>query len=163
MIEYVGHISDFWTQELESYVWPHNISTGQSELFHANYSDVKNDLLQGFDTDLPDIYTKFSTALGVEGGTVSWICIRPSNTIPVHQDKFYKLRTAHNVDISQCVRYLVFLQDWMLGHVAEFEDFVLPRWKRGDVWKFDHTAKHYAANASNENFITCQLNVIENR
>jgi hypothetical protein len=161
MIEYVGRIDDFWTEAIESYVFPHNVSTGQNELFHANYSDSKNDLLQGFDNELPAIYTQFYTALGVESGAVSWTCVRPSNTIPVHQDKFFKLRSKHNVDISNCVRYLIFLQDWTLGHIAEFEDFALPRWKKGDIWKFDHTARHYAANASNENFITCQINVIE--
>jgi len=80
----------------------------------------------------------------------------------VHTDNFYKLRTQHSVDIDNCLRYLVFLKDWTLGHAVEFEEINITRWKIGDVWVFDSKSKHWASNASNINFLTCQINTFLN-
>jgi hypothetical protein len=113
---------------------------------------------QGFDKEIPN-YENFIKELGVETALVSWTCIEPGQAIPVHTDAFYKLRQINNVNIDQCLRYLVFLQEWQLGHFVEFEDVNIGIWNKGDVWVFDHTSKHCAANASNVRFVTCQINV----
>ena len=161
MIKFHSNISDFWSEDLKTYEFPHRSNAGQREYFHPNYSKENNDLLQGFDSELPACYEKFYSALGLSFGAVSWTCIEPGQTIPVHTDGFYKLRTQHNVDVKDCVRYLVFLQDWTLGHLVEFQEQVITKWNKGDVWIFDHESAHCAANASNINFITCQVNTIK--
>jgi len=160
MIEYVTRIEDFWTSDLQSFVFPHLSPTGQRDSFHTNYSKANNDLPQAFDSEIPN-YEKFPTALGLDNVAVSWTCIEPGQAIPIHQDAFYKLRQKHSVDIEQCVRYLVFLQDWELGHFVEFENFELTKWHKGDVYKFDYQATHCAANASNSRFVTCQVNSLK--
>ena len=52
----------------------------------------------------------------------------------------------------------MFLQDWELGQMVEFEEKILTRWKKGDVWSFGINDSHWAANGTQDNFITCQLN-----
>jgi len=160
MIKYHGNIDDFWTEALQSYTFPNSVSTGQNSEFHTNYYRETNNLLQGFDEELP-ITDKFFKALNLKEGAISWTCIVPGNTIPIHQDKFYKLRTKYNADINQCLRFLVFLEDWTLGHYVEFKDCLITKWHKGDVWVFNHESEHCAANASHKNFYTCQINIVE--
>lgn len=160
MIEYVTCIKDFWTKDLEGFVFPQLSSAGQSKNFHKNYSLPNNDLPQAFDTEVPN-YEKFPLELGLINATVSWTSIEPGQSIPVHSDTFYKLRQKYNVDITQCLRYLVFLQDWQLGHFVEFEDFKIEKWKKGDVYRFDYRSPHCASNASNDRFVTCQVSLVQ--
>jgi hypothetical protein len=161
MIRYHGNLKDFWSEELISYQFPHRSPTGQRDYFHDNYSRHTNDLLQGFDQELPNCRQQFFKELNVSVGAISWTCIEPGQTIPVHTDGFYKLRTQHNVDVADCERYLIFLQDWTLGHLVEFQEQSITKWQKGDVWVFDHESAHCAANASNLNFVTCQVNTIK--
>ncbi len=161
MIKFHGNIQDFWSNDLDSYNFPGRYSAGQREHFHPNYSKSNNDLPQGFDSQLP-CGEEFFKALDVDQGTVSWTCVEPGQVIPVHTDGFYKLKTQYNVNVDDCVRYLVFLQDWVFGHCVEFEETIITKWHKGDVWIFDHQSAHYAANASNVNFVTCQVNTVVN-
>jgi hypothetical protein len=162
MIRFFGTIEDFWSADLKSYQFVNRYSAGQRSSFHKNYSNTNNDLLQGFDSELPVKGRLFLQQLKLTIGTVSWTCIEPGQSIPVHTDAFYKFRIENDIDISQCIRYLIFLQDWSFGHVVEFEELSLTKWKCGDVWVFDHNSKHFASNASNTDFITCQVNTIVN-
>lgn len=163
MIAYYTNVEDFWTEALQSYKFPHSVSTGQNAEFHKNYNSEQNNLLQGFDEELPAVCSKFYQALNLEleKSTMSWTCICPGNTIPIHQDKFYKLKTKYNVDVSQCTRFLVFLEDWHLGHYTEFDTQLITKWRKGDVWMFNHESPHCAANASHKNFYSCQINIVE--
>lgn len=163
MIAFYTNIEDFWTEALQSYKFPNSVSTGQNPSFHENYNNEANNLLQGFDDELPAICNQFYQALSLDTDktAISWTCICPGNTIPIHQDKFYKLRTKHEADINQCLRFLVFLEDWQLGHYVEFDTRLITKWNKGDVWIFNHESPHCAANASHNNFYTCQINIVE--
>ena len=161
MIKCYGNLDDFWSEDLKNYQFPESVSTGQRDQFHTNYHHETNNLLQGFGDQLPACRSIFFEKLNISLGTISWTCIQPSGVIPTHNDVFFKLRKEFNVDIDDCVRYLIFLTDWQLGHMVEFEEHPITKWKKGDVWIFDHISWHCAANTSNENFITCQVNTIK--
>jgi hypothetical protein len=158
MLKYYDNLSDFWTKDLVNYKFPESVNTGQREGLHKNYFSESNNLFQGFGDQLPACRKKFFEELEINIGTISWICIQPGRVIPTHTDRFYKLRTEYKIDIKYCLRYLVFLQDWELGHIVEFEEHPITKWKKGDVWVFDHLSPHCAANTSNNNFVTCQVN-----
>jgi hypothetical protein len=162
MIEYVTRLEDFWSVDLNSYSFSKLVNVGQREYFHVNYSRESNNILQGFDEELPDCRHQFFKSLSIDKGSISWICMDPSQVIPVHTDNFYKLRSQYNVDISRCIRYLIFLEDWEFGHFVEFTECVITKWTKGDVWKFDSESPHWAVNAGNTKFITCQINTLLN-
>lgn len=157
MIEYVGNITDFWSEHFVDYEFPHRVNAGQRDYFHPNYSQPNAEILQAFGDEVP-CKDQFMQAVGAEKGSISLICLEPGQVIPVHKDSFYKLRQDYNVEIDDCIRYLIFLQDWELGHFAEFRETCITKWHKGDVWKFDSHSAHYAVNASQTNFITCQVN-----
>lgn len=157
MFKFVTTIENFWTQDLENHSYAR-----KTELVAKNFDHLKkeyydkNYILQSFDQELP-CANKFKQLLSVEQGSVSWTCLLPNSILPTHTDRFYTLRQNYNFKIENCVRYLVFLEDWLMGQYVGFEDNNITRWKTGDVYKFDHTEIHFAVNASNEPFHTCQV------
>lgn len=166
MIKFEKTISDFWSQDLKDFKFSvlSPLTQAQREYWtHPNYNNELNKLEQAFDNDLPDYWPRFMEEMNIKEGTVSWTNIAPGNVVPVHTDKFYKLRKKYNVTEDECIRYLMFLQDWELGQMVEFEEKILTRWKKGDVWSFGIDDSHCAANATQDNFITCQINTFERK
>lgn len=157
MIEFFKNIPDFWSDSFVDFEFPHKVSTGQQDHFHPNYFLPGAELLQAFGNEVP-CKEKFMKTVGAEQGSISLICLEPSKVIPIHRDTFYKLRQEFNVEIERCLRYLIFLEDWTFGQIVEFESRIITEWKSGDIWCFDTTYLHYAANSSHKNFITCQVN-----
>jgi|694.fasta_scaffold50296_6 hypothetical protein len=157
---YHGQIEDFWSDYLQNFVYKQQIPySGMRESWHENFDN--GHLLQSFDDQLPPIWKNFQSSLSVSNGTVGWINIRPNQIIAPHFDHFYTLKQKLGTTIEHCVRYLIFLEDWKFGQYIEFEDLSIRKWKKGDVWYFDHTEEHWAVNASNFDFHTCQVNTIK--
>ena len=78
--------------------------------------------------------------------------------LPTHKDTFYTLRQEHQVELDDCYRYLIFLEDWEFGQFVGFEEALgLERWVAGDTFKFTGHEMHFAVNASAVNFHTCQV------
>jgi hypothetical protein len=113
-------------------------------------------LLQSFNEEL-SCADKFKESLSVSKGSVSWTCVLPNVILPTHKDTFYTLRQEHNIQIENCFRYLIFLEDYIFGQYVGFENKNITDWKAGDVWIFDHKELHYAVNASNSLFHSCQV------
>jgi len=160
MIAYHTNIEDFWSTDLKNFKFVNSYSAKQTDQTHDNYGNLTNNLLQAFNEELPESYNQFYSKLKINEGSMSMICLAPGQVIPIHTDKFYKLREKTNADISQCLRYLIFLEDWTFGHIAEFQECCITKWNKGDVWVFDYKSPHWAANASSTNFITCQVNTV---
>ena len=166
MIKFEKNIDDFWSQDLKDFkftVLSPLTQAQRDDWSHPNYTNEINLLEQAFDDDLPDHWPMFMSDLEIEHGTVSWTNIGAGNVIPTHTDHFYKLRTKYGVEKDECLRYLIFLQDWQLGHMVEFENKILNRWKKGDVWSFGIDDPHCAANATQTDFITCQVNTFKRK
>lgn len=160
MIGYLGNIFPFWQDELAEFKFLNETPIAPRDDYHTNYLASTIMLKQSFNEDVPN-YKSFYEALKVEEGSVCWLCLEPREMIPVHQDYFYTLKTKKNVETEDCVRYLIMLEDWQLGHMVQFEDRTIDRWKAGDVWYFDSEERHCAANSGNVNFYSCQVSTIK--
>ena len=151
-------IETFWKEDLSVYVAKHTTPIAPHAVPHLNYAGTM--LKQSFNNDVPN-YEMFYKKLNVQEGSVCWLCLEPREIIPVHRDGFYMLKTKKNVGTEDCVRYLIMLEDWKPGHVVQLDDVTLCNWKAGDVWYFDYEVEHWAANASAENFYTCQVSTLK--
>lgn len=151
----------FWKNDLEKYIAKHTTPIAPHAVPHTNYEDPPIILKQTFNDDLPKCWNKFYQVLNVEEGSVCWLTLEPREMIPVHQDGFYMLKTKKNVPVEKCIRYLVMLEDWAAGHMVQFDDLVLTNWKAGDVWYFDSTVQHWAANCGSTNFYSCQVSTLK--
>jgi hypothetical protein len=154
-------ITPFWKEQLKAYVPQHETPIAPHAVPHVNYQDPPIMLKQSFNEQLPDCWTKFYDALYVEEGSVCWLTLEPREMIPVHQDYFYMLKTKKNAPVEQCIRYLVMLEDWAPGHIVQLGDLFLTDWRAGDVWYFDHTVPHWAANCGTTNFYSCQVSTLK--
>lgn len=160
MIEFVKTIDNFWKKDLEDHTYARQVDFVARNFNHLDRDYYNRDyLLQSFNDELSNA-DKFKQAFNLEKGSVSWTCVLPNRILPTHRDTFYTLRQEHSVEIDQCFRYLIFLEDFVFGQYVGFEKQSITDWKAGDVWKFDSTELHYAVNASNEHFHTCQVSSI---
>ena len=81
----------------------------------------------------------------------------PGQVLPWHFDRFFMLKRLHPQDTREIWRFLVFMEDWKLGHFLQVGDSVLHHWKQGDtvVWRPD--TLHLAANVGLEKKWTCNV------
>jgi hypothetical protein len=157
MIEFVKNIDNFWKKDLEEHTYARQVDFVAKNFNHLDRKYYNRDyLLQSFNEELPNSQD-FKNALDAFHGSVSWTCVLPNVILPTHQDTFYTMRQEHNIEIERCFRYLVFLEDWTMGHYVGFRNKNITNWKAGDVYKFDSEELHYAVNASNVPFHTCQI------
>ena len=161
MPEYVKTIKNFWKQELASHKYARVVPFVAKNFDHLDREYYNKDhLLQSFNEEL-SCADEFKGALDAVQASVSWTNILPNVILPTHKDTFYTLRQEHNVELDDCFRYLIFLEDWVFGHYVGFEKKNITHWRAGDVWKFTGHEMHYGVNASNVSFHTCQVSTFE--
>ena len=161
MPEFVKNISNFWWEDLAEHKYAREVPFVAKNFDHLDRTYYNKDhLLQSFNEELPNA-VQFKDALDAAQASVSWTCILPDVILPTHKDTFYTLRQEHNVELDDCYRYLIFLEDWVFGHYVGFEDTSITHWKNGDVWKFTGHELHYAVNASNVSFHTAQVSTFK--
>jgi hypothetical protein len=154
----VHKIEPFWKEDLATYAAKHEIPMAPHAVIHPNYAGTN--LKQSFNEDVPN-YKMFYEKLNVAEGSVCWLCLEPREIVPVHRDGFFMVRTKLDARTEDCIRYLIMLEDWKLGHVVQLDNWTLCNWKAGDTWYFDHEVTHWAANGSAENFYTCQVSALK--
>ena len=59
--------------------------------------------------------------LGIDVVSVSTIEQPCGNTITLHRDHFYKIRTQFPDDARLRVRAVIFLEDWKFGHILHYQ------------------------------------------
>ena len=161
MPEFVKNISNFWWEDLAEHKYAREVPFVAKNFDHLDRTYYNKDhLLQSFNEELPNA-AQFKDALDAAQASISWTCILPDVILPTHKDTFYTLRQEHNVELDDCYRYLIFLEDWVFGHYVGFEDTSITHWKNGDVWKFTGHELHYAVNASNVSFHTAQVSTFK--
>lgn len=158
MPEFVKNIENFWSKELIKHNYVRKVPFVAKNFDHLdrNYYNKQDYLLQSFNEELP-CAEQFRQEFDVNNASVSWTCILPNIILPTHKDTFYTLRQEYNIELDQCYRYLIFLEDWIFGQYVGFENTNITHWSAGDVWKFTGYEIHYGVNASNNLFHTCQV------
>lgn len=161
MLEFVKTIENFWTTALADHHYARQVPFVAKNFEHLDRRYYNKDyLLQSFNEELPYV-DQFKGVLDAATASVSWTCIMPAVILPTHKDTFYTLRQQHNIELDQCYRYLIFLENWIFGHHVGFETQNITTWKAGDVYKFTGYQMHYAVNASNVPFHTCQVSTFK--
>ena len=55
------------------------------------------------------------------------------------------------------VRANIYLEDWKLGHLIQYNDIVDINWKQGQGWTWDSSVLHLGANAGMQDKFTMQV------
>ena len=72
-------------------------------------------------------------------------------------DRFYKLRQKVQDNSRQPVRANIFLEDWKMGHILQFEDRVITNWKKHTGFVFNEYVQHLSSNCGMQNKYTLQV------
>ena len=102
-------------------------------------------------------YELLGKQTGLDVYTISVIQQRPGNCIPLHIDKFYKLKKLYPDSAGEPVRANIYIEDWKAGHILQFEDELKWEWKKNTGWIFNEHVKHLSGNCGMENKYTLQL------
>lgn len=83
----------------------------------------------------------------------------PGQILPWHVDRFFFLKNQYPDETRPIWRFLMFMEDWKMGHVLQVKNSILSHWKRGDVvvWKPGEDGFHVSANIGLETKWTCNI------
>lgn len=81
----------------------------------------------------------------------------PGQVLPWHLDRFFMLKRLFPNNKKPIYRFLMFMEDWKIGHILEVEDTIIPNWKKGDVIVWHPGTLHLSANVGLEKKWTCNI------
>ena len=81
----------------------------------------------------------------------------PGQTLPSHEDTFFKFAKTNNIDPYQCCRVNIFLEDWKSGHYFEINEKSVLHWKRGDAIIIRRDQMHLSGNMGMATKYTMQV------
>ena len=81
--------------------------------------------------------------------------------MPVHTDHYNTYCSVFDVDRSDVLRTIVFLEDWKPGHYSEIDGVGITNWVAGDYIQWKTDVPHAAANIGIEPRYTLQITGIK--
>ena len=124
----------------------HDRFGGMPDTYNDNNTQISQLWFEDGQLDFADI----SKQLGIDIVTVSAIRLKPGNTIPLHRDTFYKIKTQFPDDKRPRVRANINLEKWKTGHIIQYDDKVITGWKQGNGHLWDSAIEHLGANCGME-------------
>jgi len=152
-LPYTSSYNEKFTSKFEEWVDSGYHKTDRYEHFTAYVCSMK--------THSPywalDILKWFEVSLQVRDCVFQFYRM-PTDTIhPVHTDPYGAYRNLYNCTVEQCVRCIIFLEDWKSGHYLEVNGTPVANWKCGDAVWWTGDTPHMAANMGLDDRYTLQL------
>jgi len=124
----------------------------------AGFTEYNSFYYQAF--DITEEITQFAHDL-FPRCSISVMCQPPGQTLPSHEDTFYKFSKLNDVDPYKCVRVNIFLEDWQSGHYFEINDTPVVPWERGDAVVIYRDELHLSGNMGMTEKYTMQITGVE--
>tara|TARA_R110001592_G_scaffold139907_2_gene360397 strand:+ start:777 stop:1295 length:519 start_codon:yes stop_codon:yes gene_type:complete len=70
----------------------------------------------------------------------------PGQYYAPHTDRFERMRKRFGVQVKDCLRIMIFLEDWQMGHYFEIGKKPFTDWKAGDVMAIPPNVVHLSMN-----------------
>lgn len=97
----------------------------------------------------PQLKMDWEEAIATQLPLTNWISRptmqTPGNIMPWHQDNFYYFKRNYT-DLEFVIRFVIFMQDWQIGHVLQAGNSIISHWKAGDVIVWHPARMHLSAN-----------------
>lgn len=106
--------------------------------------------------DMNDNIVEFASSL-FPRCSISVMRQPPGQTLPIHEDTFYRFANTHSVDPYDCVRVNIFLEDWYSGHYFEINKTPIVSWKAGDAIIIYRDEPHLSGNMGMTEKYTMQI------
>lgn len=141
-------------------LWNDNLSTESQNYKQCGYTEHNTRVWKSTNLKEPLEFNwqeSLISQLPIDHGIATLTRQDPGQVLPWHVDKFYMLRRLNPSDPRMIVRFLIFFQDWDIGHLLQIGNDVLYNWKRGDVYVWTQNAPHVSANIGLTQKWTCNV------
>jgi len=163
-----GHIEPFWSKQsytqlnytLESFNNPSDMMKWKRQGYvHpvTHYTGMLCDMRKPQPTWNDQIVKWFEDTYDVKDVGTSYYRMGTGVILPAHKDTYKKYRELFGARLKDCVRVVVYLEDWKSGHIAEIEDSPITDWRAGDYTFWESDTPHLAANIGLDKRYTLQL------
>lgn len=102
-------------------------------------------------------FAEIGRQLGMDVVSISSIRQHPGCVIPWHRDTFYQISKRWPDRNELKVRANIYLQDWRMGHIIQYNDTIDTHWSAGDGWLWDSSILHLGANVGMQDKFTLQI------
>lgn len=102
-------------------------------------------------------FDEIGRQLNMDVITVSSIRQHPGCVIPWHRDTFYQINQRFPDRKELKVRANIFMEDWKIGHMIQYDDTIVSHWKQGEGLLWDSEILHLGANAGMQDKFTLQI------
>ena len=124
---------------------------------HKYFTGMLCDMNSMHPTYVNDITSWFSRTYHAKNIGVSFYKMPTGVILPTHKDTFKKYRNLFNCNLKDCMRVIIFLDDWYPGHFFEIDGNSITNYKKGDFIFWQGSTPHMAANIGLETRYTMQI------
>jgi hypothetical protein len=82
---------------------------------------------------------------------------RTGDLMPWHKDRYYYFKQNYPSDQEYVIRFLLFPQNWQIGHFLQVGNSILSHWMAGDVVVWHPDRMHLSVNVGMNNKWTCNI------
>lgn len=147
--------------EFYSYNYEKQAITKEDELSTWRNKGYYHDSLTGSmyssKNPMPEWVDKISSYIGLKNCGYTFYRMDTLDIMPEHEDHFETYSRVFNIDRSNVLRAIVFLEDWKLGHYFDYNGTGFVNWKKGDYVLYSYDIPHSAANLGTEPRYTLQI------
>ena len=163
-----GHIEPFWSKQsytqlnytLEGFNNPSDMMKWKRQGYvHpiSHYTGFLCDMRKPQPAWNDQIIKWFEDTYSVTDIGTSYYRMGTGVILPTHKDTYKKYRELFNVRLMDCVRVVVYLEDWRSGHISEVDGVPVTNWRAGDYIFWESDTPHLAANIGLDKRFTLQL------
>ncbi len=163
-----GHIEPFWSKQsyskleytLEDFNNDHDIIRWRRQGYvhpSSHFTGFMCDMRKAQPSWNEQIIEWFAQTYNVQDVGTSYYRMGTGVILPNHRDIYKRYRELFDVKLKDCVRAVIYLEDWKPGHIAEIEDTPVTDWRAGDYLFWESDTPHMAANIGLDKRYTLQL------
>ena len=163
-----GHIEPFWSKvsytqlnyALESFNNPSDMMKWKRQGYvhpQSHYTGFLCDMRKPQPAWNDSIIKWFEDTYSVKDVGTSYYRMGTGVILPTHKDTYKKYREIFGVRLKDCVRVVVYLEDWASGHISEVDGVPVTNWRAGDYVFWESDTPHLAANIGLDKRFTLQL------
>jgi len=163
-----GHIEPFWSKvsytqldyHLESFNNPQDIIKWKRQGYvhpQSHFTGMMCDMRKKQPAWNNSIVEWFEQTYDVTDVGTSYYRMGTGVILPIHKDTYTKYRQLFDVRLKDCVRVVVYLENWKSGHISEVDDVPITDWRAGDYIFWESDTPHLAANIGLDKRYTLQL------
>jgi hypothetical protein len=161
-----GFVNPFWSKtsytKLKYNRLPFNNSKDVAKWMlqgytHSHYTGLLCDMNAEQPVYTKDFISWFAKVFKAKDIGISFYQMPTGVILPTHKDTYKKYRSLFKCKLKDCMRVIVFLDEWHPGHFFEIDGHSITNYKKGDFVFWRGNTPHMASNIGIKTRYTMQI------